>query len=71
MSDTSEHNGNKDIVAFLGPAGTFTHAAADRHFGEAVPKRGMSSLDEVFAPRLHDVAQEWLTIAFDNRHFRQ
>ena len=48
MSDTSEQNGKKDVVAFVGPAGTFTHAAADRHFGEAIPKRGMSSIDEVF-----------------------
>ncbi len=49
MSDSSEHIGNDDVVAYLGPAGTFTHAAADRHFGEGVRKRGLPSIDEVFA----------------------
>jgi chorismate mutase/prephenate dehydratase len=37
------------VIAYLGPEGTFTHAAADRHFGEAASKRSLPSIDEVFA----------------------
>lgn len=36
-------------VAFLGPLGTFSHAAVDRHFGPDVPKHAVATIDEVFA----------------------
>ena len=35
-------------VAFLGPEGTFTQAAALKHFGHAVNTRPMAAIDEVF-----------------------
>jgi chorismate mutase/prephenate dehydratase len=35
-------------VAFLGPAGTFTQAAALKHFGHAVGTRPMAAISEVF-----------------------
>lgn len=35
-------------VAFLGPEGTFTHAAALKHFGHFVQAQPMSAIDEVF-----------------------
>ncbi len=35
-------------VAFLGPAGTFTQAAAIKHFGHAAHTEACSSIDEVF-----------------------
>ena len=35
-------------IAFLGPAGTFTQAAALKHFGHSVQTVPMSSIDEVF-----------------------
>src|SRR5690554_3104587 len=35
-------------IAYLGPAGTFSQAAVDRHFGPAADKLGVSSIDEVF-----------------------
>ncbi len=37
------------VIAYLGPEGTFTHAAADRHFGESASKRSLPSIDDVFA----------------------
>jgi chorismate mutase/prephenate dehydratase len=37
------------VIAYLGPEGTFTHAAADRHFGEVASKRSLPSIDDVFA----------------------
>ena len=49
MSDGGKHNPGSADVAYLGPAGTFTHAAADRHFGEVVSKRSLPTIDEVFA----------------------
>lgn len=36
-------------VAFLGPLGTFSHAAVDRHFGSDVPKHAVATIDDVFA----------------------
>jgi chorismate mutase/prephenate dehydratase len=35
-------------VAFLGPAGTFTQAAALKHFGQSVHTVPMTAIDEVF-----------------------
>ncbi len=35
-------------VAFLGPQGTFTQAAALKHFGHSVQTQGLASIDEVF-----------------------
>ena len=35
-------------VAYLGPEGTFTQAAAMKHFGHAVVSRPMAAIDEVF-----------------------
>lgn len=35
-------------VAFLGPAGTFTQAAAQKHFGHSVRTCPMAAIDEVF-----------------------
>src|SRR5271154_3547596 len=38
----------KLCVAYLGPAGTFSHAALIRHFGDAVAAEACASIDEVF-----------------------
>ncbi len=35
-------------IAYLGPAGTFSHAAVGRHFGEFVDAEPCASIDEVF-----------------------
>jgi chorismate mutase/prephenate dehydratase len=35
-------------VSYLGPAGTFSHAALTRHFGDAVTAEACASIDEVF-----------------------
>ncbi len=35
-------------VVFLGPSGTFTQAAALKHFGHSVRTEGLASIDEVF-----------------------
>jgi len=35
-------------IAFLGPEGTFTHAAALKHFGHSVKTTAMGSIDQVF-----------------------
>ncbi|WP_295400145.1 prephenate dehydratase [uncultured Thiocystis sp.] len=35
-------------TAFLGPAGTFTQAAAIKHFGHSVVTRAMATIDEIF-----------------------
>ncbi len=35
-------------VGFLGPPGTFTHAAALKHFGHSVHTQAMSTIDDVF-----------------------
>ena len=35
-------------VAYLGPEGTFSHAAALKHFGLSVQARSMAAIDEIF-----------------------
>lgn len=35
-------------VAYLGPEGTFSHAAALKHFGQSVKARPMAAIDEIF-----------------------
>ena len=37
------------VIAFLGPLGTFTHAAVDRYFGPDACKHSVATIDEVFA----------------------
>ncbi len=46
---TPQHLSEGDVVAFLGPFGTFTHAAVDRYFGPDANKRSVATIDEVFA----------------------
>jgi chorismate mutase / prephenate dehydratase len=38
----------RPVVGYLGPAGTFSHAAVHRHFGEFVDVEPYASIDEVF-----------------------
>src|SRR5689334_4476287 len=38
----------KLTVAYLGPAGTYSHAAVTRHFGDSVQAEACASIDEVF-----------------------
>lgn len=40
---------NESLVAFLGPLGTFTHAAVDQYFGPDARKHSVATIDEVFA----------------------
>lgn len=35
-------------VAYLGPEGTFSHAAALKHFGQSVTAKPMAAIDEIF-----------------------
>lgn len=35
-------------VAYLGPEGTFSHAAALKHFGHSVQAKSMAAIDEIF-----------------------
>lgn len=45
----SESQLQQPSVAFLGPLGTFTHAAADKYFGPDVTLASVATIDEVFA----------------------
>lgn len=49
MSDSEQNKPNDTLVAFLGPLGTFTHAAVDQHFGVEVRKHSVTTIDEVLA----------------------
>lgn len=42
-------NHSASSIAFLGPLGTFSHAAVDKHFGENADKLCAATIDEVFA----------------------
>jgi chorismate mutase/prephenate dehydratase len=44
-------------VAFLGPLGTFTHAAAEKYFGPGVSLTSVATIDEVFATVEQDLAE--------------
>ncbi|MCB1756236.1 MAG: prephenate dehydratase [Gammaproteobacteria bacterium] len=35
-------------IAYLGPAGTYTHAAVHKHFGHAVSTTALATIDEIF-----------------------
>src|SRR3546814_17753130 len=51
ISDWSSDVCSSDLplkVAYLGPEGTFTQAAAMKHFGHAVISKPMAAIDEVF-----------------------
>lgn len=49
MSESKPHISQAGLVAFLGPMGTFSHAAVDQYFGVDVPKHGVATIDDVFA----------------------
>jgi len=48
LSDSEQIKPNSAIVAFLGPMGTFTHAAVDHYFGVDAPKLSAATIDDVF-----------------------
>lgn len=49
MSDSKLNRPNGAIVAFLGPLGTFSHAAVDQYFGIDAHKHSVATIDDVFA----------------------
>ncbi len=49
MSDLKKNKPKGALVAFLGPLGTFSHAAVDQYFGIDAPKHSVATIDDVFA----------------------
>lgn len=49
MSDSTQSTPNDALVAFLGPLGTFSHAAVDQYFGVDAHKHSVATIDDVFA----------------------
>ena len=49
MSDLKKNNPKGALVAFLGPLGTFSHAAVDQYFGVDANKHSVATIDDVFA----------------------
>lgn len=48
MSDSEHNKPNGALVAFLGPMGTFSHAAVDQFFGIDASKHSVATIDDVF-----------------------
>ncbi len=49
LSDSEQNETPRSaVVAFLGPLGTFTHAAVDQHFGTEVEKHSVATINDVF-----------------------
>ena len=57
MSDSKQNKPNGATVAFLGPLGTFSHAAVDQYFGIDAQKHSVATIDDVFADVEAGVAQ--------------
>ena len=49
LSDSEQNKPNGALVAFLGPLGTFTHAAVDQYFGVDAHKHSVATINDVFA----------------------
>tara|TARA_R110001592_G_scaffold23431_8_gene91835 strand:+ start:481 stop:1335 length:855 start_codon:yes stop_codon:yes gene_type:complete len=49
LSDLKPNKPKGALVAFLGPLGTFSHAAVDQYFGVDAQKHGVATIDDVFA----------------------
>lgn len=49
MSDLEQNKPKGALVAFLGPLGTFSHAAVDQYFGVDAQKHSVATIDDVFA----------------------
>ncbi len=52
-------------IAFLGPPGTFTEAAALKHFGHSINSRPMGAIDEVFR-EVESVAAHYGVVPVEN-----
>lgn len=50
-------NLQRSKVAFLGPLGTFTHAAAEKYFGPDVSLTSVATIDDVFVTVEQDLAE--------------
>jgi chorismate mutase/prephenate dehydratase len=49
LSDLEQNKPSGALVAFLGPLGTFTHAAVDQYFGVDARKHSVATINDVFA----------------------